>query len=391
MSDSNRVAVGYEPETVIGTSLGGQLQDVAISSESMSAQKGTVEGNTIRSDRNLRDVIQTNLIPQGGWAFDYIYGNMSGFMDGVFGSAWSSLVDITGVSATISSNVITAGAGTPYSVCVVNQVVRISLNGLQYLGRVSAIGGGGATITIVGVNIPDDAGAADIDIKGRYIRNGTTIKSYSLEVGHADLTGTGKFLQFLGQIPATYNLSAQAEQVITGDIDFLGLNAVSPASATISNPTSYLLAPTNEGFAALPGAIGALGIDGIDVKATVPVQGATHSIITNVRRDAAMNLVNMGWGTFKVTGQVTAFYQGGMDMVDDFYDHEDTSLWTAYRDPQGNDMSLYLPRVKLTNFTRNVGGRDQAVIGTFDYTAIYDSVATMTMQMDEIAASTPPV
>ena len=117
------------------------------------------------------------------------------------------------------------------------------------------------------------------------------------------------------------------------------------------------------------------------------IRGLNLSIINNVRRDAAINITEMGWGQFTVTGQLSTYFKGGMAAVDAFYQHTDSSASYAMTDPQGNIAVVTILNLKFTNFTANVGGKNQAVMGDLDFTGKVDSTYGSTLQLDFIPAA----
>lgn len=385
MSDSNRIAVGLKEETTIGTAASGPYQGLNVSQVSLTAQKNTAEDNTIRADRNLRNTIMTSLVPQGGLNFDFIYGNLSTIIPGVMGNAMSTPVSLSGTAVTIAGAVITADAGTPFSDVAKGQWLRIKIGTTNYLGRVASIGGSGASMTMSNVTLP--AGAATLaQVRGSYVRNGTTMKSYSIEKHHQDLTTKG-FFAFLGMVPNTFNLQAQSETIVTGDVQFMGMTAQAPTDTSISG-ASYSSPVTNESFAGLSGNIGTFIVGGSLIAPTdMAIRGLNLSINNNVRRDAAINITEMGWGQFTVTGQLSTYFKGGMAAVDAFYEHADSSASYAMTDPQGNIAVITALNLKFTNFTANVGGKNQAVMGDLDFTGKVDSTYGATLQLDFIPAA----
>jgi hypothetical protein len=383
MSDSNRIKVALKEEITPGVAPAGPYQQINVSSVNLTTQKTTAEENTIRDDRNLRGLIMTSLIPQGGFGFDMIFGNLDSILPGIFGSALTSFVNIVAENTTVAANVITANIGTPFSVVVVGQWIRIQVGVTVYVVRVTAVGGSGASVTVVGATIPD--GAATMTVNGQMIRNGTTMKHYTVEQQHADLVVKG-FYTSLGMVPNTFNLNAQAETVVTGDVGFMGIEPPPPADVSASGG-AYTAPVDAESFAALKGNIGQFMFNGtLITPAAMAIRGINMSLTNNVRRDAAINVVDMGWGQCTVTGQCSTFLRGGEAAIDAYFNHSNSSLSYVMTDPAGNLTILTILRLKFGNFTKQVGGKNQAVMGDLDYTGILDPVTGATIQMDFIPA-----
>jgi hypothetical protein len=384
MSDSNRTAVAFAIETTAGTAATGPYQALNVSSVTLGSQKNTAEENTIRPDRNLRGLVQTNLLPTGGFGFDMIYGNLDGLLLGMLGQVtWSTPVVLASTAVTIAGSVITATAGTPFSVTAVGQWVRFTISAVTYLVKITAVGGAGANITVTGATLP--AGAQTIlNMKGKFARNGTTLQTYTLETQQQDEATKG-FFQFLGMVPNTLALNVQAEQIVTGTLDFMGLYAPAPTTASASG-AAYTAAVTNDSFAGLAGNIGSMFLGSTLIDATqVAIKGINFNYTNNVRRDAGINASRMGWGQATVTGQVSTFFKGGLAAVDAYFAHADVGLSYAMTDPAGNVMVITFPRTKLSNFQKPIGGKNQAVMGDMDFSAVMDQTLNYTIQVDLIS------
>jgi len=382
MSDSNRVAVAAKVEVTPGTAPAGPYQAINISSTNLNAQKNTAEENTIRSDRNLRNTVMTSMVPQGGFGFDFIYGNLDTFIPGIMGSALGPAISLAAIAGTVTGAVFAATAGTPFSAVVVGQWLGIKIGTTKYVGKVTAIGGAGASITLAGVTLPSGAQTL-ASVKGQVVRNGTTMLTYTIEKQFADQATKG-FFAFTGMVPNVLNLNAQAEQIVTGDLSFLGMNAPVPSDTSISG-SAYTAAVTNESFAGLSGNIGQFMVGGSLILPTdVAIKGVSVAINTNARRDVAINVTNMGWGQFGVTGTLNTYFKGGLAAVDAFFTHADSSFSYVMTDPQGNICVVSCLNLKYTDFNPQVGGKNQAVMGDLQFAAKLDTATGASFQFDFI-------
>lgn len=387
MSDSNRVSVALKAEVTPGVAPAGPYQAINVSSVSLASQKNTVEENTIRNDRNLRGLIMTSLLPQGGFGFDYIFGNLNSVLPGIMGlSALPSAFSLTNEVVDIASGVITANAGTPFSTLVAGQWVQIYISTTRYFCKITTVGGAGASITVTG-NVPPDATDVTLaSVKGQMLRNGTVMTTYTVEQAFADLATDG-FFAHRGMVPNTFSLNAQAETIVSGDLQFMGMEVDAPTDVSVSGG-AYDAAVSAESFAGLRGNFGLFEVGGSIITASsMAVRGVNFSVNNNVRRDAAINVANMGWGQFTVTGQLSTFLKAGTSAVDAFYTHANDSVSYAMSDAAGNTIILTFLRIKYGNFTKQVGGKNQAVMGDFDFTAILHPTYNATLQIDIFSAS----
>lgn len=385
MSDSNRIKIGFGKESTAGTAAAGPYQQINVSSSSLASQKNTAEENTIRDDRNLKGLIMTSLLPTGGFGFDQIFANFDDLLLGLLGqTAWSTPVAIATQACTIAGSVITATTGTPFSVVAPGQWLYFLIGSTAYLVKVVSVGGSGGNITVTGATLPSGAQTLT-KIAGKFARNGTVMSTYTLEQQHADEATKG-FFQYLGCVPNSYTLNAQAEQIVTGDMQFMGMYAPPPSNTSVSG-AAYLPAATNESFAGLSGNIGTFQIGGSIIQPTdAAIRGINLSYNNNARRDAAINVARMGWGQASISGQLDTFFKGGLSAVDAYFTHASSSASYAMTDIAGNIMIVSILRLKFANFTKQIGGKNQAVMGTLNFTGILDPVTGATIQIDLIPA-----
>jgi hypothetical protein len=383
MSDSNAIQLAVGAETTAGTAATGPYTLLNVSSVSLKSQKGTAESNTIRADRNLSGLIMTNMVPSGGFGFDFSYGNLDVLLPGMMCNTLSTPVSLTTVAGTVAGAVFTATTGTPFSVCTVGQWLSIVISGTRYIVKITAIGGSGASITVTGATLP--SGAQTITTaKGKYYRNGVAQKTYTLEKVFTDQAASNKHIfGYLGCQANTMTLNAQAEQIVTGDMQFMGMACLTPYGTSLSGG-AYTAAPTNQSFAGLTGNIGQFIVNGTLVTPTVmAVKGINASVTNNGRRDAGINVARMGWGQFGLTGTLSTYFQGGLAAVDAFFAHTPGSVSYVMTDPAGNVFVVTVNNLQFSDFVNQVGGKNQPVMGDLNFTAILDStISNATLQFD---------
>lgn len=387
MSDSNAIQLAIAAETTIGTAATGPYTLLNVSSVNLTQQKGSAQSNTIRSDRNLAGIIQTNMIPSGGFAADFMYGNMDLLIPGLMGNPYTTAISLTAIAGTVAGNVFTATTGTPFSVAAVGQWLGIKIGTTRYICQVTVIGGAGASITVTGATLPTGAQTL-ATVKGKMVRNGTTMKAYTAEKIFTDQVATAKHIfGYLGLVPNTLNLNAQAETIVTTDMAFMGLSCLTPYGVSLSG-SGYTAANNNPSFAGLSGNIGQFTVNGsLITPASMAIKGINVSVTNNVRRDAGINVSRMGWGQFTVTGTMDTYFQGGLPAVDAFFADTPSSASYVMTDPLGNVSVVTINALKFSNFTNQVGGKNQAVMGTLAISAYLDpGVSGCTMQLDMIDA-----
>jgi len=383
MADSNQVQVAIKPESTIGVFAGGNLQPIPFSSESLTTQKNAVESNNIESSRNVLDSITTALIPQGQVAFDFLYGAYDDIIIALMASAFNTETNVTSASITVSvSGTTLVGTGSEFANVEVGQWLRITDSGTDYFVKV-ATKTDANNITVIGQALVD--GARTLNIRGKMLRNGTTLKSLTVETQLTELA-SDNFFPFYGMIPDQFTLDIPSEQIVKAKCDFIGTSGVAPVNASIGSGFDAI--STLQSMAGMSSYLGILYENDTVITTATPIETISLSVNANVRREAALNVTNMGFGEFKVEGQLNTYMKGGMPMVDKYYNSTASSFSHRLVDPAGNSIIISVLRLKYSNFKRDIGGKNQAVMGTFDWTGIKHPTYGATLQIDLIPVGT---
>lgn len=250
-STADRVAYAYAVESTIGTSPGGAFQTFLPESDSLALHPTSRPSTTLRSDFQVQENVRLNIDPNGEMPFNPSFVVMDDFWRGILTSpAFNSdaLISIT-ASATVTTNVFTASAATPFSVFKVGQWIKTSgftnpaNNGFC---KITAIGGGGANITISGLTLVTESLTAGRKFNGAFMQNGTTITTYSWEKCFLD-TALPNYDSWLGMYLNSMKLNMHAGDVIKGSFGFQGLTgAITQAAAQVSSgQANYVAAPSN--------------------------------------------------------------------------------------------------------------------------------------------------
>lgn len=384
IADTARSQLYYLEETTWGTTPAAALKAIRFTGETLNFDITSTQSKEIRSDRQITDLIRTDAEPSGNVNFEVSYGAPDDLIAGAFFNNWQTLINLT-------TSTFAAVSGSPDSFTDSgNGFVTAGLKAGQWIktsGFTNANNNGyfqiltvaAGTITVKGETaLVNEIAGAGHNIKAATIRNGTTLKSFSMEVAFADVT---KFKSFTGMRVNTMALNMVVGEILNGVLGLMGKSAVL-GSATIGTggPTA---APTN---------------DVLNAVTNVPYIMEGGALFAGKLKDFSINLnnnlrsqkavgtlgnVGIGTGRAVVTGKLTAYFEGS---ANDFYSKylvgTETSLSFRITDAAGNPYILTLPRVKLTKGELTAGAADQDVMASIDFQALRHPTYDMTIQLD---------
>lgn len=406
MSDANRSQLSYVAESSWGTTPGtATLQKLRFTDESLAFNIENIQSNEIRADRQTSDLIQTGADCSGGFSFELSYGAFDDFLLGALwalqweGAAATSTAIITsGATAgnldfTLNStaNTITLGSSASHNL-VTGQWIRLMKSaaddGYHYLtdvtGQVLTVG---TTPGITTGEVLDETDVAEIE--SSRLRNGTTENPFSIERYHADKT---QYFGFLGMVPNTLAMTATANSIMTGTLDFIGKSG-SRAGSSIGS--TYSAATTADVMNAVSN-VGQI-MEGSTLAAItgVFIQELSFSLNNNVRGISAIGTlgnVDLGVGSVEITGALNTYFENG-DLYDKYLAGTESALSFKVEDVHatntyGNAYIFTFPRVKFQTDTVNVGGLNSDVMENMTWQAIRHAAQDCTINIDRIVTGT---
>lgn len=395
LSSSNRSQVVYKLEgtypTGFGVTPGGNGTKLNMLSESLDYQVKTLSSKTIRSDRQVPDIVQVSAMSQGGINFEHVYKENDPFILGVLGAASWFEYGTAGVGAvvatlTLASGTITAGAAP------VGASAFTTLNKGQWFVvipdagasdavkayfasrpfRVSGTVAPSSTVITLDAATPINtaiAGASLTNAKLATSRaaNGSVLKSYTLELQHEDIT---QYRQYLGMIPSKMDLKLQVGEIITGGFEFLGKSFTLAGLTVMGTPNaSQTFTPAN----ATRGVFDIIE-GGASITATTYIKSADLTIDNTLREQSAVGvfgLAGVAPGTMNITGKMEVYFADAT-MYTKLISGAASSLSIPVLDVDGNGYVYTFPRIKYTAAKVAVGGLDQDNMLAMDFQALPD-------------------
>ncbi len=210
------------------------------------------------------------------------------------------------------------------------------------------------------------------------LTNGTGLgRSFTAERRILMPDSSSEYIRFVGLVANTMSLTANAKGIVTGSFGMMGKfggrSNAALAGATYANAPQNQVLNTSSHF-------GGLSIAGVAGPAA-PIRALSLNVTNNLRAQDAngsMDAIGFAPGKFVATGSVEAYFKNG-NLFQAFLDHTDLALEFTLGTGVGEQYKFTLPTIKLTGEPgAALGGNDQDVMMTLNFTAIRDRLTTPT-------------
>ncbi len=393
MSDANRLRLSLIPEVtfaVTPTSTPAFLI-LPTTGQSLRDRLGYQQSQTIRSDRNVKDLVRLSKASGGGLPCELTY---SASTEALFAAIRATLcssgetaVTTEVTSVTSSSNVLSVGSANVETGVEVGDILRIrnASDVLVAYVKVSAVDSGAHTVTVTGATIPNASTTYKV-LRGARMKNGTTEYSYSVEAARTDIDIAQIFT---GQVFDSMDLSVSDEAITTANFSLMGSSSTrvdAPVSgsgttalymtgATYTDPASN---PVLDSIAVpeLRVADGAYAAKSIGITLSNNVAARTQI--------GALGPQSMRRGSFGAQIRVRA-YMDGFDDLDDFANNTETDIWFVMIDANNRGWSFSFPQCKFSDAGADTQGLDQDDYKDLALTAYLDPTELCTVRVQRWA------
>ena len=387
MSDSNRVQLSYIKETTWGvTPATAPPIEIRMTGESLTYDLSNTTSAEIRSDRQVSDLIQSGASMTGGFNFEFSYASFDDFIAGALWSTWSAKKTTTSTAisvATASSlNKFVTSVATDISGIVAGQWIKTS-------GFAAATNNGYFLVTsvatlalTVSTALQKVTAGATVTLQARYIRNGVTENSFSVERNHTDLSNV-HFI-YTGLVCNSMSLSLNAQNIATGSFDFVG-KASTVSTGAMSSGT-MVGANDNTAFNAISNVANILE-NGVAI-ASCLMQSFDFSLGNNVRGLTSIGFAgncDIGVGQIDVTGTLNAYFKDTA-LYTKYINGTETSISFRLTDIDGNSYIFTFPRIKFESDKQNAGSSNQDIVENIGWRAIRHLTYGCTIQIDKFDA-----
>lgn len=258
--------------------------------------------------------------------------------------------------------------------------------------RISAIAANLLTLDIVpsGWAAATPAGAVDIFL-GERLKNGVLFQSYSLEQEFEDHVPV-TFQYFRGMTVDGLTITAAPQSIVTTSVTFSGKDSLF-SDATV--PTSEF---SVDGAGRVSGAtsialpsvqvlnsssnVGRIARGGVPITGANFVLEASFEIANNLRQLNAVGFlgaVDIGVGEFSVTGTLNTYFDDA-SLARDVIANTETSFDVRFEDDSSHVVLIDAPRIKFSEGSPEVPGKNQDVTIPLAYQAIRQAAFDYTLK-----------
>jgi hypothetical protein len=392
-SDSNRASLKYVAESEWGvTPTSPSMQDLNLTSESLTGNINTVTSDTIRDDRNISDIVTVGGGASGDISFEMRFADNDDFIEAALMGEWVESIASAGLATvSVSAAVIEADSSTLNNV-VVGQFLRITtasavVNDGDYRVVTVSTVAGTTRCTVAdastGVAATFTSEIFDADnglVYGKMIRNGVINRSFTFEKEFADI---GEYAVYEGLRVGSMSLSFESQAVLTGSFSFVG-KGESTASTTIA---SAVVEASNNEIMNASGNVVRIWEGGEAVTGIV-FNSFSIELNNNSREQTRIGsdqLAGVALGRCEVTGSLSAYFENS-DLISKYANNVSSNFRLQTQDATGNALIVTLPRIKYTEFSTPIGGGNADIMQDGSYGAIVDTGGTYTIQIDALKA-----
>lgn len=384
MSNASFAQVRYLAESTWGTTPAAAMTNLNVTSESLGVSTNFVNSQYIRSDRQIADNIRTGQAAAGNIGIELQYGGYDDLIGGALMAAWGTTATITAttISAASADNSYNdSGSGFVSANFLQGQWVRVSgfatsaNNGYARLTSVAA-----GKLVVTGLTLVNESASPSVTIKGTLIKNGTTLKSFTLEKEFSDVT---EFISFAGARVDTWGLNFAPNAVVDGSFAFKAKTGVA-AGATVGTGAANA-ASTNQVMNSVDHVA---GIRENSAAVTDNVTALTFNLNNSLRDQPAIGTLyntGIGVGTVKISGSMEVYFSS-RTRYQRYLDFSDTNVAWRVVDTAGNAYVFDFPTINFTSCEEVAGGIDQDVYAKFNWEASRNSTDGFTMGVTRIPA-----
>jgi hypothetical protein len=402
MSDSSSVQLFFVEETAWGeipviSPL--VLSELRFTNESLTQNTETATSEEIRSDRQVSDIIRTQVGAGGDAGTELSFGSHDPLIEGALYDNFSTEVNETGLSISITlpspednTGIFTntgGGSPDPFKNIVAGQFVRLtgSLASPSNDGfyKVLSKGTGSPENLVVSPAPPSPEVIASASLRGQFVRNGVTRKSFQIEKLFSDLSPT-EIQRFSGMRVGSMDLNIAPGAIINGSFTFQGKELIA-SGQSIASQTQAL--STDDVMSAVDNITDIL-INGEQVTDQAACFTNIQFTVENNLRDqpciGSLALGGIGIGRTNVSGTIEAYFRNRA-LFDLYLNFETTSV--SFRATLGGDSYVFdFPAVKFTSGEVVAGGNDQDVIVSLEFESKRDPASDFMIGINRIPAGT---
>lgn len=396
MSDANRIRASLIPEVtfaVTPTSTPAFLI-LPTTGQSLRDRLGYQQSQTIRSDRNVKDLVRLSKASGGGLPCELTYSATTEALfaairavlcsSGETAVRTESSATTTNGTSTVTKAAINFTTGDPIEVGDIVKVSGTSTAAEDGYYKVTAVAA--TTVTLQGITWTGTSTGAVTITRGARMKNGTTDYSYSVEVARTDIDIAQIFT---GQVFDSMDLSVSDEAITTASFSLIGSSSTridAPISGT-GTSAIYMTGATYTDPTSNP-VLDSIAVPELQVAgSSYAAKSLGITLLNNVAprtQIGALGPQSMRRGSFGAQIRVRA-YMDGFDDLDDFATNTETDIWFALIDVNNKGWSFSFPQCKFSEAGADTQGLDQDDYKDLAITAFLDPTELCTVRVQRWA------
>lgn len=393
MSNANYIRVSIVQESTFGTTPATpSFLVLPTTGQTMRDRVGYQQSQTIRSDRNIKDLVRLTKAAGGGLPCELTFSGPTEALGQAIravlcSAAETASVTVAGNSADEADDFVERGSGSWVSDgFVVGDIVKVTGNqfpsddGYYKVSGVDAL-----VLTLEGANWAGTDASVTVT-RGARMLNGTTERSFSIEVARTDIDIAQIFtgcvfdtmaLAVADEAITTVNFTLQAASSTRVDdpVSGTGASALYVTGATYTSPT---VNPVMDALSVPEFQVAGLSYAAKSIGMTLANNATPRTQI------GTLGPQSMKLGSFNATGSFQA-YMDGFDDFDDFAGNTPTDFWFVLEDANGKAWSFSFPEAKFSDIGADTNGLDQEDYKNGSIQAYLDSTEGCTVRVQRWA------
>lgn len=352
------------------------LQIIDFSSESLKKDVNTLEDDSIDSGEQTVNAKQAGVGASGDINMNMKMDNDDIFMEGLMKEEFSvQNITLDGISAVASTNTLEMATGDFTSILSLGQFIKpagFSQNNFNRPVKIIEIAP--LSIKLVGIDLVDET-PVNVTFKGKTIKNGTTLKSFSIEKKFKDKNGSDVFFAYKGACINSLSLAMPTEDKITETFNVLAKDEESP---DVSIGTGYNQSVAGNMLDSANNLVYVL----MGNSEIVPASISNLNIENNLRMQKGVGskyLQGVGKGKQKISGTMELYFDD-KTIYEKFKNNSEDSLDIVIQEEDGSKWIVFsLPNIKYTEYPVNLSGTEDDIVSNVSFTAIKDNVINKQM------------
>ncbi len=222
MSDANKASLAFK----LSATAAATFRLLRYTGEDLSNSKETVQSQEIRSDGQVPDLVMVGSQPEGGFNFELSFLAFQPFFSGVLRNNWVITNITIAATLTLSSQTVTAAAGT-FDDVPIGSLVKVTgatTPGNNGNKRIIGKAGDGSTLVFAPGSITADDGSASLTFVGKSLCNGQIKNDFDFEKRIINSSEDDYYLRYLGMLCDTMEINIESKKIVTGSMKFIGMS-----------------------------------------------------------------------------------------------------------------------------------------------------------------------